>query len=722
MKRLSGRILSLFATAAFSAVMLGGCGESGDRGDSNSGNANDNLTTEKRDPTVTATGWTCGQVAMGGGGFVTGVFSTCEQDVYYARTDVGGAYRWDKSKGKCVTLSNIAGVSWGVDGLAVDPNNAARVFLLTGMGSDATILVSDDYGDTFTKVPTDLIIVHGNGGGRQNGEKIAVDPNDPDVLFAGGRTGGVIKSTAGRMAWSKVEGFKEEFYLGSNAGIASIVFDETTGTDGKATRRIFIAVSRSGKANIFVSENGGKDWSAVSELPNEYNPQRMRFDSNGRLVIAFAAGEGPGTTGEGGGIIRYDPNTKQVEDISPKESIRIGDVVMDPTNPDRMVACTQGVWTYQSGTNNYGDEIYTTEDGGKTWRNITENFTVDNMGTWISGSSIHWAGCLSIDPFNTGKIMIVSGNGIFACDDIFAETPAFYFNVKGLEETVTLDATMGKGSPFLSAVGDYDGFINTSPTEYGTRYNPGIGNNSGIAVAGSDPSVMFRSGKDAYYSEDGGQTWTVTAKPTDASSQGNVTVSADGSRIFWSPSNGGVYYSTDKGATWTKCAGIAAQSYIRGDSINPNYIYAMTASAFYVSSDGGANFKQTLSNFTGTKRFAVSPDKEGVIYNLAAGLQISEDYGQTFTRINNLTSVSSVSAGAGKDENSPNAVYIYGEPEGQPEGLYWSTDGCETWERIDDDLHYYGTAEILVGDANKFGRCYLGTGGLGVAYFEKNFD
>ena len=49
--------------------------------------------------------WSYSQFAMGGGGFVSGVFATPEEGLYYARTDVGGAYRWDKDEGKWKSLS-----------------------------------------------------------------------------------------------------------------------------------------------------------------------------------------------------------------------------------------------------------------------------------------------------------------------------------------------------------------------------------------------------------------------------------------------------------------------------------------------------------------------------------------------------------------------------------------------------------------------------------------
>jgi hypothetical protein len=59
-----------------------------------------------------AAAYSWGNVAIGGGGFVSAVIpSKTESGVVYARTDVGGAYRWDNASGRGVSL---------LDGVAED--------------------------------------------------------------------------------------------------------------------------------------------------------------------------------------------------------------------------------------------------------------------------------------------------------------------------------------------------------------------------------------------------------------------------------------------------------------------------------------------------------------------------------------------------------------------------------------------------------------------------
>ena len=76
-------------------------------------------------------------VAIGGGGFVSGlVFHPHEKGLLYARTDIGGAYRWQPREQRWHPLMDWMGHDdsgrFGVESLALDPSDPDRVYLAVG--------------------------------------------------------------------------------------------------------------------------------------------------------------------------------------------------------------------------------------------------------------------------------------------------------------------------------------------------------------------------------------------------------------------------------------------------------------------------------------------------------------------------------------------------------------------------------------------------------------
>lgn len=112
------------------------------------------------------------------------------------------------------------------------------------------------------------------------------------------------------------------------------------------------------------------------------------------------------------------------------------------------------------------------------------------------------------------------------------------------------------------------------------------------------------------------------------------------------------------------------------------------------------------------------PGREGVVYLPSMGLQVSEDHGKTFTRNENLTACLGVGVGKGKDESSPDAIYIWGRPEKDDViGIYWSEDGGATWAPVTQGTMQFGgmgNGHFIKGDVNEYGRCYISTVGLGI--------
>ncbi|HSS38777.1 MAG TPA: hypothetical protein VLT58_08410, partial [Polyangia bacterium] len=155
--------------------------------------------------------YTWKSVAIGGGGFVTGiVFSSVESGLGYARTDVGGFYRWDGATATWTPLTDMFSMSQGNylggESIAADPVDANVVYAAAGMyesSGNGVILRSADRGATWT-MNTIGVVMGGNDNGRGMGERLAVDPKNDSVLLFGSRANGLYKSTDSAAHWSKV--------------------------------------------------------------------------------------------------------------------------------------------------------------------------------------------------------------------------------------------------------------------------------------------------------------------------------------------------------------------------------------------------------------------------------------------------------------------------------------------------------------------------------------
>jgi xyloglucan-specific exo-beta-1,4-glucanase len=744
-----------------------------------------------------------GTVTMGGGGFVSGIIpSKTEKNVIYARTDVGGAYRWDEAKQSWICITDWLGPNdmglLGIDALALDPSTPGRVYMLAGTDywnqGKTMIMRSENYGDTWDTINvTAQFKTHGNGYGRQNGERLAVDPNQPNLIYCGTRSNGLFKSEDRGKTWSAVASFTKP---AAGDGVGFVLFDKSR-VSGGVTQRIFAGSLNTG-ANLFQSDDGGKTWTTIAlpTLSKQVMPQRAVLSPKGRfLYVSVANGSGPGfgngTTISRGAVLRYDVDAKSWLNVSPENSLDdppdpkqpgqtlwdahlggYGGLSMDAADSNRLIVASINNWKpqlwEQSNKAAWGDKFFVTTDGGTTWKSLfgdltdaqvssppaSGNFAVLGKGgfDWIEGESIHWAGSVEFDPFNSARVFSTSGNGIYSTNQL-APGARFQWNftVKGLEETVPFDVMSIPGGPLISVIGDYDGFVHPDirrpPLK---RHQPAIGTTTGLDFAKQKPNIVVRVGGNdktadnseyvfpLYYSQDTGHTWTkfATHPSPGQNYKGKIAISADGAVVLWNPDQKGVLYrTTDWGATWTTVASVSGVN-VRptADPVNANVFYVF-GSGLMKSVDKGATFtKVEGGNFSSTTDLQLTPGKEGHVWVVGYAydgvnggyLARSTDGGKTFANIDpavnpmytqRVQHAEAVGFGKAAPGASYPAIYMYGTIAGVL-GLYQSIDEAKTWTRIDDAKHRFGALAnggFVRGDANTYGVVYRSTAGRGIA-------
>ncbi len=675
-------------------------------------------------------------VVMGGGGMVTGLIPTSESGVLYARTDVGGAYRWTSASARWTPLLDWLSQDdvglYGVESMAADPHNAARIYLLTGTsylsGGKTVIMRSSDYGATFdTTDVTSKWTAHGNGDGRQAGEKLAVDPNNPAILFCGTRAGTLYQSADTAKTWNLAfSGFGST----NENGVNFVLFDSTSASGGK-TQRIFVGVGASG--GLYMSMDGGSSFSKLSGVPS-YIPHRAVI-ANGNLYVTFTSAIGPWGTLTGA-FYKYSISSGTWTALTPSgcSSCGYGNVSVDRSNTNRILLSTSGMWsnkqTYSAtGSDGWGDYIFLSTNGGSSWT-LVNSYIANNGFKWLDGRAIHIASSAIFNPFNSGEAWVNSGNGIFRTSSFNGTSTVWNFMVKGLEETVPLDIVSIPDGPLAVAVGDYDGGIYTDVTQSTALPNPSIGTTMGLAYAYTKKRLVRAGDGAMYYSDDAGSSWTKFSSMN--GNKGKVAITADGAVVIHRPMNataetftGTVYYTTDLGSSWSTVNGLSlsTNSNIVCDPVNASYCYALSSSgSTLVSSDGGRNF--STSGSTGSLSFGylrTVPGREGHIWAPLGnnGLAFSTDKGSSWTKISGVYA-NAVGIGKAATGVSYETLFIWGHTSSNTTtGIYRSIDKGSSWERINDNAHQYGgpgNGNFVIGDMNTFGRVYMSTVGRGLIY------
>ncbi len=683
-------------------------------------------------------------IPFGAGGFVDGfVYHPKQKDILYARTDVGGMYRFDYANKRWIPLLDHLGHDdgdlMGVLAIAVDPNDPNVVFAACGLylpdwARKGAILRSDDQGRTWRT--TDLPIhVGGNGDGRGSGERLGVDPRDGKVVLYGSNQDGLWKSVDGGKTFTKA-GFPA-------AGLSLVAFDPA----GNGT---VYAGSGDGKGGLFVSHDDGASFTPVEGTPSQV-PQRMAFAADGTVYATFAVSGNKypvnPNNAVSGGLWKRDAGSGKWSNISPvrpEASQAFGYSGLDVGPDGTLITATLDRW-YP------GDEVYLSKDQGAHWAAMSGGASHHDAShypwlvNYLKGEDKmgHWMADLKINPFNPDEMIYGTGYGLWMSKNLKAfgtQQVQFDFAADNFEEGATIQmASPTGGATLLAAMGDIGGgaWDDLTKSPDAGLFRPNTESNLSVDYGGQNPAYVARTtGNDpthGFYSEDSGASWTAfKASPYKPPAQGApwrgpgiVAVSAKGTSMLWVPEKDGGYYSSDKGATWTASAGWPAG---RDVSLTPvsdkavdgvYYVLDRAGSAILISVDGGMSFKpivQGLPKLEGWQnaQLTVVPGRMRDLWLAAPyGLLHSPDANTPMKALTSVETAWLVGFGAPLKQGDYPAVYLWGKVKGQ-EGLWRSDDEGKSWTRINDDAHRFGGFQAITGDMLEYGTVYVAPHGRGV--------
>jgi hypothetical protein len=718
-------------------------------------------------------------VEIAGGGFVPGIiFNRKEANLIYARTDIGGAYRWNQGTGRWTPLLDSFGWNnWGYNGvisLASDPVDANKVYVAAGMYTNSwdpnngAILRSSDRGATWqaTVLPFKL---GGNMPGRGMGERLMVDPNDNRVIYFGAPEGnGLWRSTNSGVSWSKVTSFPNpgnwaqdpndpNGYLSHRPGVVWVTFDKSSGSAGSATRAIYVGVADL-QNSVYRSTDAGATWTRIAGQPTGYMAHKGVLDEVNHVLYISTSDTGGPYDGAKGDVWKYNTTTGAWTQISPIPSSSSDDyfgysgLTIDRQHPNTIMVATQVSW--------WPDAIFfRSTDAGATWTRIwdwasypnrTTRYTQDiSSAPWLNFGTnpqppevtpkLGWMNeSVEIDPFNSNRLMYGTGATIYGTTNLTAWDSGQQITIRpmvgGLEETAVLDLiSPPSGPPLVSGLGDIGGFRHDSLTAVPSKMftQPVFTTTTSLDYAEKNAGVMVRAGNftdsdrpnDSHvaFSTDGGANWFQGTEPGGINEGGTVAAAADGSRFVWAPKGQPVFFSVGFGNSWTQAQGLPTESIVESDRVNASKFYGFNGGQFYVSTNGGATFTQTAATgLPSTGKFKALPGVEGDVWLSGdTGLFHSTNSGASFTKVSAVTKAVSVGFGKAATGKTYPALYSMATVGGVT-GVYRSDDTGATWIRINDDQHQYGNAgDAITGDPRVYGRVYLGTNGRGIVYGDR---
>ena len=553
-----------------------------------------------------------------------GASTTMTREMYF-RSDDGGA-TWK-------ALAGVHGKSIRALAMAPSDHNILVIGALDG------VFRSQDGGATWVRMTPENPEVMENHSSMRNFVSVAIDPQNPDIVYAGTR----------HLPWKTSDGGQSWHNLKDGILDDSDVFSIIV--DPKTPSRVYASAC----SGIYKSDNGADVFHRVQGLPHSAIRTRVLKQDPQRSSIVYA-----GTTG--GMWKTLDGGTRWT--LVTSSDVVVNDVLIDPRNPERVLIATDrggvlasndGFAKYQPSNRGFshrmvGSVIADRKDPNRLYVGIVNDevhgglFSTDDLGkTWQQVSKgLGERDVLSLQQAENGVIFAGTNHGIFYLASLSSSwqpasmirgpvpawqpkhetAPEPVYQKAGKSKTAKSAATRKPSMaaknkeplevPIPIAIAPRVRSIQVSENAWYAATNEGlfISVDSGKKWYGTsvdgeadfvavndypDGTLTLASVKRAFVSRDGGRTWSEIAVPDYVTGIYNFTSTPDSS--LWLATREGALRSNDGGKDWSHIISGLPTSYVlavkHDEKAQRLLATAMNSHGVFESVDNGKTWHQT---------------------------------------------------------------------------------------------------------------------------------
>jgi photosystem II stability/assembly factor-like uncharacterized protein len=209
------------------------------------------------------------------------------------------------------------------------------------------------------------------GPGGMSGRVTSIDAvhENPEIIYVGTASGGLWKSTSGGIKWEPI--FEKE----ATASIGAVAIQQSNpsviwvGTGEGNPRN-----SLNGGYGVYKSLDGGKSWKSMGLEKTRHIHKILIDPTDPNTVYVGAIGSPWGAHQERGVYKTINGGKSWNKILFSNETSGVADMVMDPKNPNKIIAALwdhkRDPWFFNSG--GPGSGLYMTYDGGENWKKLTE--------------------------------------------------------------------------------------------------------------------------------------------------------------------------------------------------------------------------------------------------------------------------------------------------------------------------------------------------------------